>query len=124
MQTKLKKVYIFGNEYVNQDNFAHKVAGFFKKPFKHVHCESPDFLFDTKEKDITIIDVVQNIEEPLIIVDADQVMSNNIVSLHDFDLGFTLKLLKKLGKEKNIKIIGIPSEGDPEKIAKKVEKWI
>jgi hypothetical protein len=33
-------------------------------------------------------------------------------SVHDFDLGFQLLYLKKLGKLKNFLIIGIPMKGE------------
>ena len=59
---------------------------------------------------ITIIDVVKNIKYPVLIKDISRLRSRKITSLHDFDLGFQLKYLKKLGKLGNVTIIGLPME--------------
>ena len=44
-----------------------------------------------------------------------KIQTGQIYSLHDFDLAFNLKLLPKIGKLE-IKIIGVPMEGDEEEI--------
>jgi hypothetical protein len=35
-------------------------------------------------------------------------------SVHDFDLVFQLKYLKKLGKLGEVTVVGVPQEGDPD----------
>jgi len=116
----MKTLYVFGNEFLAEDSFAHEVS-------KHLHaniipCSSPDTLLDV-EGDITILDVVKDIHEPMLLR-PNQIKTRNIVSLHDFDVGFFLNLMKELGNEQNIKIIGIPQEGNAEIIANKVKAWL
>lgn len=117
----LKRIFVFGNEYLDFDSFAGSVA----KKFDDVNiikCHSPDDLLEYN--DITILDVVKGIDEPILIKDVDQLKSRNIMSLHDFDLAYFLKLMKELDMGKKFKIIGIPQKGDADLIAKKVRPWI
>ncbi len=117
----MKTLYVFGNEYLAEDNFALKIANYMDATI--IHCRNPDDLLYI-EGDITILDVVKNIKKPMLITDINQLKSRNIISLHDFDLGFFLKLMKGLGIEKNIRIIGIPMAGDIESISAEVKKWL
>lgn len=121
---KMKNLYVFGNEFIKEDALAHEVANHFNTSAKVIHCSSPEFLLETKEQDLLILDVVENIKKPILIEDISELASRTILSLHDFDLGYILQLLDKLGKKKNIKIIGIPPAGNAEEIAEEVKKWI
>lgn len=117
-----KKIYVFGNPYLENDNFAHKVAGKLKN-IQVVPCRGPEELIGEKEE-LLIIDVVNGINKPLVIKSIEQLKARKLTSLHDFDVGFFLHLLNKVGAVKRIKIIGVPEKGDSKKIAKKVEEWI
>ncbi|RJQ18155.1 hypothetical protein C4573_00345 [Candidatus Woesearchaeota archaeon] len=117
----MKTVYVFGNEYLTEDNFAKEIAKDLQD-VKLVYCTGPEELLDKKK--VIILDVVKNIQEPMIITDIDQLKSRSIVSMHDFDVAFFLKLLKEMGITQTIKIIGIPQSGDKEKIIAKVKSWI
>ena len=119
----MKTVYVFGNKFIEQDNFAHQVAhklhGISVK-----ECCSPEQLLDIDDESITILDVVEHIEKPILIMDVNQLKAPHLVSLHYFDLGFFLQLMEKMGMQKNIKIIGIPQQGDFKKIIEQVKAWI
>jgi hypothetical protein len=117
-----KKIYVFGNEYLENDNFAGKVAGQLHD-VELVYCRSPDELLEA-EGDITILDVVKNIKEPMMISDVSRLKVNNMMSLHDFDLGYFLNLMRELDMNKNIKIIGIPMNGIARDVAEKVDLWL
>ena len=119
----MKKVYVFGNEYVKEDSFAHKIAEKLEG-VEIVYCRSPEQLLEIEENEIMIMDVVENIKEPMRIEDMSQLTVSTMFSLHGFDLGFFLPLMEKMGMKKNIKIIGLPNEGDIEKISEKVKEWI
>ncbi|MFH1316221.1 MAG: hypothetical protein ABII01_01765 [Candidatus Woesearchaeota archaeon] len=119
----MKDLYVFGNEHLEFDSFATKVAERFDN-VNIIKCHSPDMLLNIDQEKLTILDVVKNIKNPLIIEDVSQIRASHIMSLHDFDLGFFLNLLKEVGMEKKVRIIGVPPEGDPAKIAEKVQKWI
>lgn len=107
------KVYIFGNKDSPLDKMAFSVA-------KRLKATSPqiDFLevgintdlpFEL-EKSIVIMDTVDGLDKVEIIEnsDLDRLINKRSSSVHDFDLGFQLKYLKKLGKLGNVTIIGIP----------------
>ncbi|MBS3105223.1 hypothetical protein J4234_03135 [Candidatus Woesearchaeota archaeon] len=116
----MRNLYVFGNEYLEDDNFGHKVAQHLKKKFKIVTCYSPETLLDAGEKEIIILDVVKNAEKPIIIDDISKLKTNKIISLHDFDLGFFLNLMNNMGIKRKIKIIGIPAKGNIRETTRKV----
>ncbi|MFH1916216.1 MAG: hypothetical protein ABIJ21_03050 [Nanoarchaeota archaeon] len=115
-------LYVFGNEYLAEDSLAALVARQFKD-VQLVYCKSPDDLLDAGDE-MAIIDVVKGISDPILITDVDQLKTRNLMSLHDFDLGFFLNLLKGMGMEKKIKIIGIPEKGDAKSMYEQVRAWI
>ena len=114
----------FGNPYIKEDNLAVRVADLIiedKVPgIEVVKCISPDEILSYIGKEFFILDVVKGAEDVMIIDDMDRLQSGKLVSLHDFDLGFFLKLMKETGKIEKVKIIGIPQQGDIRVIKKKV----
>ena len=116
------KLYVFGNEYLEYDSMARKVAGYLND-VELVHCRSPEDMLEA-EGQINILDVVKDIKEPMIITDVAQLKTRKLISLHDFDLGFFLNLMENLGLSKGIKIIGIPMTGNEQMIAEKIGGWI
>ncbi len=118
-----KRVYVFGNEYLADDSLAKRVAARISG-IDFVRCTSPDELLDAQEEDIVILDVVKDASEVMVINDISRLKTRSLVSLHDFDLAFFLKLMQGMGINKNIRIIGIPSVGNPELLAKKVKACI
>jgi len=86
--------------------------------------EFPDFEFHKSsdvddilkfKNDMVIIDVVKGIKKPRLLK-IDDLRERKIDTLHDFDLGFFLKLLRSIEKINRIKIIGIPMHIDDEVI--------
>ena len=63
-------------------------------------------------------------DKVIILDDVTQLRTRSPVSMHDFDLGYFLNLMKGLGMEKKIYIIGIPQAGDPKVIAEEVGRCI
>jgi Ni,Fe-hydrogenase maturation factor len=118
----MRTVYVFGNEFIAGDGFARQVASELKG-VTIVHCRSPDDLLET-DGEVVILDVVKGNVEPVVITDIAKLKTRKIISLHDFDLGFFLKLMKELGMEKKVKIIGIPEQGNAQEIAQTVISWI
>lgn len=122
----MKKIYVFGNEYLVEDNFAGIVAKDLlniRQDIEIIHCTSPDDLLEATG-DIIILDVVKNIQSPMIIKDISQLKVNKIITMHDFDLGFFLNLLKSVDDQRNITIIGLPMTGDASRIAEEVYAWL
>ncbi|MBT4823889.1 hypothetical protein HN695_00800 [Candidatus Woesearchaeota archaeon] len=125
----MKTILCFGNEFIKQDSLAKEIANEINMPeIEFIMCDSPDDILEfskiSPNKEIIILDVVQNIEEPMIINNIDDLEAGKLCTLHDFDVGFFLKLMKELGQIKDIKIIGIPQTGDKEKIKKEVIRRI
>ena len=87
----------FGNPYIKEDNLAVRVADLIiedKVPgIEVVKCISPDEILSYIGKEFFILDVVKGAEDVMIIDDMDRLQSGKLVSLHDFDLGFFLKLM-------------------------------
>lgn len=118
----------FGNEYVKEDNLAIEISKEISKKLslKNIdvkRCYSVDDIFNYYGyENIFVLDVVKNVGKVVLIKNIDKIKEHKLNSLHDFDLGFFLKLMKKLGNLKDIKIIGIPQKGDKELIRNDVLK--
>ena len=119
----MKDLYVFGNEHLEFDSLAREISDFLKEEFNIIHCRSPDDLLDAEENEILILDVVKGIEKPVVIEDISQLKTNKMTTMHDFDLGFFLNLMKELGINKKIKIIGVPQRGNKSDILEKVRQW-
>ncbi len=124
----MKSLYVFGNEYLDEDSLAHEVAARIKQRYgdavRIVACRSPDELLEAEGEELLILDVVKNLREPVVIDDIAHLHTRPIMTIHDFDVAYLLRLMRELGIEKNIKIIGIPPTGDAKKIAQKVVAWM
>ena len=89
-------IYVFGNIDIPEDSIEIKII----KP-------NEDVLFDSDNP--IIIDTVSGLKKVTLFNKIDDIESLKSSTVHDFDLGFQLKYLKKLGKIKKVTIIGIPT---------------
>ena len=66
------------------------------------------------EARVVILDVVHGIREVALISgdDIDRFAPPPRASVHDFDLAFQLKYLKKIGRLGEVYVLGIPKEGE------------
>lgn len=107
------KVYVFGNQDVSQDSVAIDVAETFEDQVEGIEfivvSPNEDVPFADDES-VVIMDVVDGIDGPTLIEgdDIEKIQLPPRSTVHDFDLGFQLKYLKKLGKLGDVKIIGLP----------------
>ena len=62
-----------------------------------------------------------NADKVRLITEIDKIELNKACSLHDFDLGYNLKLMKKFGMIDNVRIIGVPSKYDKDKAIKEIK---
>ena len=104
-----KTLYVFGNEYLKEDSFARVVAQHLKH-VRVVHATTPDVLLDAG-KELVILDVVKDIQEPMLIKDIQQLKTRNIMSLHDFDVGFFLTLMEQMGIRKKLQSLAFHKRG-------------
>ncbi len=106
-----KTVFCFGNIFIEEDAAAIKLANDLAK-------ELPDFCFKTdcapddliahEADEAIILDAVKGITKAQLIKNIDLLQEYDKITMHDFDLGFFLKLIKEAGQVKAVKIIGIP----------------
>jgi Ni,Fe-hydrogenase maturation factor len=114
------KILVLGNEFIEGDSFAKKVGGLLEKDFDVVAIKDSFQLmgiFEEKEEFI-LLDVVQGLEK-VCFVRPEDLREDAIMSAHDFDVGYVLKLL-----EKDVRIVGIPMGGDLEGVAGEVVSLI
>lgn len=128
MQEDQKKtIFVFGNSELPADSLPLKILPELKRIFPEIDFQVKDPNEDWNiPEELTIIDTVQRIKDVAIFKDLDNFEKAPRLTMHDFDAYANLLLLKKLGKLKKIKIIGIPAppSGGPPMISKKeaVEK--
>ena len=107
------KIYVFGNEDTNFDNKALIIADKLRQEFEVIEIKpNQDLPFAYKEN-LIILDTVLGLETPQVI-DEKKLISTKSTTVHDFDLGFQLKYLRKLGKLGRVWILGIPMDKDPD----------
>jgi len=118
-------VYLLGNPLVEEDSLPLKLLPKLKKEFKEIHFIELDPTENLpEEKHFIVIDTIINAKDIMIIRDIGKLEPAPNYSLHDFDLAFNLKLMKKLGKIKDVTIIGLPPRMDEKKAIERLKKII
>ena len=124
----VRTIYVFGNPLVKEDSLPLKLIDKLRKEFPLLEFKEFDTVEDMElEKELNIIDTVKGIKRVELIEDIDKIITDKIYSMHDFDLGYNLKLLKKMKMIDKVRIFGIPmriSEGEAFKSLKKLIKMI
>jgi Ni,Fe-hydrogenase maturation factor len=111
------KVYVFGNEDFEGDNRAFDVIKKYEHKLEDIEFikvkpnEDVPFI---DEKFVVILDAIEGINEVIEVKDDDlgKLVLPPRSSVHDFDLGFQIKYLKKIGKLGKVTIIGLPMSGE------------
>ena len=110
-------VYVFGNECVAEDERAIEVARELESAIDDISFvfvnpnEDAPFV---NERHVVILDTVQGLGDVALVEGEgiDGLILSPRGSVHDFDLAFQLRYLKKLGKLGEVTLIGIPQEGE------------
>lgn len=105
------KVYYFGNELVKEERKIFEIVRFLKKRIKNVKFVHlwPEELLKIKENEIIILDFCKNVKK-CVFVDESFLKTKKIFSLHDFDVSFFIKLIKKFDESKKFYFLLIPFE--------------
>ena len=103
------KIYISGNKLVKKDSLPLKIMPKLRKHFPEIEFKELDPTENLPSENLIVIDTILGINKVKIFSDIDSFKSASSYSVHDYDFLFELKLNKKLGKLKNIKILGIPA---------------
>jgi hypothetical protein len=111
------KVYVFGNPEVSRDGRALEVAQRLSGTVPgvwFVTVEPNEDLPFVDEERVVILDTVVGLEGVSLIADGEieHLVLPPRGTVHDFDLAFQLKYLKKLGRLGEVHVVGIPREGD------------
>jgi hypothetical protein len=111
------RVYVFGNAYVADDRRAIEVAGELRDTVEGISFAFIDPNEDLPfgdERHVVILDTVQGIQDVALLKGdvIDRLILSPRGSVHDFDLAFQLRYLKKLNKLGEVTIIGVPQEGE------------
>jgi len=107
-KTKKFRFFCFGNPLVKQDSMPLFLMDDLRKEFpgtEFLEAGGPEDIEGQAE--VNIIDTVEGISK-VSDIGIDDIEEHKCCSLHDFDLAMSLKLLRKMGKLKGVKIIGIP----------------
>lgn len=113
----MKTVFVFGNPLVKEDSIALKTARELGKKIKGIEFREIRALSDLEKipETLEIIDCAEGIEKITVLEDLKMIEAEKKVSMHDFDLGTELLLMKKIGKIKKVKLVLIPKEYGLEK---------
>ncbi|HLC85118.1 MAG TPA: hypothetical protein VJH22_04980 [Candidatus Nanoarchaeia archaeon] len=109
------KVYVCGNPLVDQDSLPIRMIPLLRKARPDIEFLDFDPTEDLpQEPELVIIDTVIDAKELRVYTDIDEFCTTKAISLHDFDLGLSLKLAKKMGTLHKVLIIGVPPTMSPE----------
>lgn len=110
MKAKRDKILVFGNVIVKGDNIPLRIMPRLQKRFPNIEFKEfdPNENLESEGRSLNIIDAVEGIEKAVVITDIARIKTQKLFSMHDFDLGYSLKLLKKLGYLESVRIFGVP----------------
>ncbi|MBI4146991.1 hypothetical protein HY489_06680 [Candidatus Woesearchaeota archaeon] len=102
-------IYVCGNPLVDEDSLPIKILPMLRRNHPAIQFTEFDPTEDLpKAPELTFIDTVINAKDVVLLKDIDAFVQTKALSLHDFDLGINLKLAKKIGQLKSVRIIGVP----------------
>lgn len=109
-------IYVFGNRDDSDDKIGFEVVKKLELKYPNINFKiinpNQDLPFDNGE-DVVIMDAVAGLTQPELIRDSQvqKILTPPRSTVHDFDLGFQLAYLKKLGRLGKVTIIGLPMSG-------------
>ncbi len=114
-------IYICGNPLVKEDSLPLRLLPLLRKSIPSINLVEFEPTEDIPhETELVFIDTVINAKDVMLFDDVDAFVDAKALSVHDFDLGMNLKLAKKMGWLKKVKIIGVPPQMDEQDAVKKV----
>ena len=118
-------IYVLGNPLLREDSLPLKLLPKLRERFKNAAFKEIDPSENLPEEEhLVIIDTIINCEKVCVLKEIDKIETEPRYSLHDFDLGFSLKLMKKLGKIKDVTIIGVPQMIRPDEALEQIAEII
>jgi len=114
------KILCLGNEFIKEDSFAKKIGEeLAKEGFEVINVNDSFQLMGLlkENNDVIILDVILGLSE-VRNIGIHELANNKIMTAHDFDASFVLKLFEG----KDIKIIGVPMNGELNEIKEIIKK--
>ena len=107
---KRRKILVFGNPMVSIDSLPLSLIGELRSAFPEMEFKEfdPNENLEKEGRDLNIIDSVEGLGHVALITDIDSIKTSRLYSMHDFDLGYSLKLLKKMHYIDTVRIFGVP----------------
>ncbi|MDE1865048.1 MAG: hypothetical protein KGH94_00195 [Candidatus Micrarchaeota archaeon] len=101
---------VFGNPMLRIDSMPIRLMPDLRKRFPQFEFVEfdPNENLEREGRTLEIIDSVEGIDKVTLITDIDSIQPSPVVSMHDFDLGYSLRLLKKLKLIDSVRIFGVP----------------
>jgi Ni,Fe-hydrogenase maturation factor len=120
------RIYVAGNLLVEKDSLPLRMMPRMQDAFPKIDFKEFDPNDEFPDEDeLIIIDAVEGLDDVYMLKDIEKInLSAKTFSVHDFDLGSHLKLMKKLGKLDVVKIICVPIGMDEDEAFQKVVKMI
>jgi len=119
------KAYVCGNPLIPEDSLPMRIIVELRKRLPSVAFIEFDPTEELpKERELIIIDTVMGAKDVMLLRDIDAFLDAKALSPHDFDLGMSLKLAKKMGKLHSVRVIGVPPEMEEEEAVEKVSGFI
>jgi len=113
------KVYCLGNKYIKKDSIALRFIDREINGMKFVEYNQD------VEGDIWIMDVCMHLHE-MKLLELDDFLVKQPLSMHDFDIETELKLLQAVGQVGNVRVIAIPMEFTYDQVLSNLnsKKWV
>ena len=111
---------------VEKDSLPLRLIGRLRQEFKDIEFKEfdPNENLEKEGRDLVIMDSVEGIDKVVLIKDIDAITTQKVYSMHDFDLGYSLKLLKKLNLLDSVMIFGVPMKISEEDALKQLRDII
>lgn len=125
-QRKKVKVLVFGNPILKNDCLPLKLVLELGRLFPEIEFKEfdPNENLDNEGRNLNIIDTIEGAKRVVLITEVDSISLPKRYSMHDFDLGYNLKLLKKLDYLDSVKIFGVPMKITKAKALKELSALI
>ncbi|MEM5777061.1 MAG: hypothetical protein QXJ06_01285 [Candidatus Aenigmatarchaeota archaeon] len=123
---KIKKILVFGNPLVRKDSLPPSLISSLQKIFPKIEFKEFDAVEDLQKegRNLYILDTVEGIKKVELITNIDILEVNRILSIHDFDLAYTLKLMRNANMIDRVTIIGVPTNISKEDAIEQIKEII
>jgi hypothetical protein len=107
---KRDKFLVFGNPIVAADSTPLRIIGKLRERFPGIEFREfdPNENLENEGRNLNIIDTIEGIDRVMLITDIASIKTQRVYSMHDFDLGHALKILKRLNYIDGVRIFGVP----------------